>query len=48
MKKSKRILSVLLSACIISVPFIAGFTAEAEESVSSLKQQLEDLENQNQ
>lgn len=48
MKKSKRILSVLLSACIISVPFITGFTAEAEESVSSLKQQLEELENQNQ
>lgn len=48
MKKSKKILSVLLSACIISVPFITGFTAQAEESVSSLKQQLEELENQNQ
>ncbi|MCH5296694.1 MAG: peptidoglycan DD-metalloendopeptidase family protein [Ruminococcus sp.] len=48
MKKSKRILSVLLSACMISVPFITAFPASAEESVSSLKQQLEELENQNQ
>lgn len=48
MKKSKKILSVLLSVCIISVPFITGLTAEAEESVSSLQQQLQELENQNQ
>lgn len=48
MKKSKKILSALLSVCIISVPFITGLSAEAEESVSSLQQQLQDLENQNQ
>lgn len=48
MKKSKRILSVLLSVCIISVPVISALTVSAEESVSSLKQQLEELENENQ
>lgn len=48
MKKSKRILSALLGVCMISVPFFAALPASAEESVSSLKQQLEELENQNQ
>lgn len=48
MKKSKRILSVLLSISMISVPFVSVIPVSAEESVSSLKQQLEELEQQNQ
>lgn len=48
MKKSKRILSALLSVCIIAVPVISALTVSAEESISSLKQQLEELENENQ
>lgn len=48
MKKSKRIVSALLGISMISVPFASVIPVSAEESVSSLKQQLEELENQNQ
>lgn len=47
MKKSKRILSVLLGIGMISIPFVSVIPVSAEESVSSLKQQLEELEQQN-
>lgn len=46
MKKTKRILSVLLGLSMLTVPVISSFSVSAE-SVSSLKQQLEELEQKN-
>lgn len=46
--KIKRILCVLLSICMVSVPVAFSITASGTESIESLEQQLKDLEQKNQ
>lgn len=48
MNKLKRILCVLLSMSIIAMPVAFSVTASGADSISSLEQQLQDLEKQNQ
>lgn len=48
MNRLKRILCVLLSLSIIAMPVAFSVTASGAESISSLEQQLQDLEKQNQ
>lgn len=47
MSKLKRILCAILSMCIISVPVTYSVASVGAEDVSSLQQQLKDLEEQN-
>ena len=46
MRKSKRILSILLGICLLMMPIASSFSALAEDSIASLEQQLEELEKQ--
>lgn len=47
MNRLKRILCVLLSMCIISMPVAFSMTVSGTDSVSSLEQQLKDLDEKN-
>ncbi len=46
--KIKRILCAILSVCIISIPFTASIFGAGAESISSLEQQLQELDQKNQ
>lgn len=48
MNKLKRILCAMLCVCMISIPMAIPTTVSAEDSISDLEQQLQDLEEENQ
>lgn len=48
MNKLKRILCAMLCVCMISIPMAIPTTVSAEDSISDLEQQLQDLEQENQ
>lgn len=47
MNKLKRILCAMLCVCMVSIPMAIPTTVSAEESISSLEQQLQELEQEN-
>lgn len=47
MNKLKRILCAMLCVCMVSIPMAIPITVSAEESISSLEQQLQELEQEN-
>ena len=48
MNKLKRILCAMLCVCMISIPMAIPTTVSAEDSISDLEQQLQQLEQENQ
>lgn len=47
MNKLKRILCAMLCVCMVSIPMAIPTTVSAEDSISSLEQQLQELEQEN-